>query len=251
MDRAGLVGEDGPTHHGVFDFAYLRHIPNMVVMAPKDENELRHMLKTAIDHQGPSALRYPRGQGVGIPLDKEIRALPVGKGEVLAEGRDVAILAIGNMVHPSLEAAEGLKSYGLSVRVINARFVKPLDTELILDTARYCKYFVTVEDHAEIGGFGSAVLECLANHGIHHVDVMTIGLPDKFIEHGDCELLREQYGLNGRQIKKQIKERWFSHLMSSEKFQIYENESIKTRGNKKILSHEKNTPKVEDKESRL
>ncbi len=211
IDRAGLTGEDGPTHHGTFDYAYLRHIPNMVVMAPKDENELRHMLKTAIEHQGPSALRYPRGQGIGIPLDKEIRTLPVGKGEILVEGKDVVILAIGNMVHPSLEAAERLKTYGLSVRVINARFVKPLDTELVLDTARNFTYWVTVEDHAKICGFGSAVLECLANHGIHYIDVMILGLPDKFIEHGNCELLREQCGLKGEQIEKAIKKRWFSH----------------------------------------
>ncbi len=209
IDRAGLVGEDGPTHHGAFDYAYLRHIPNMVVMAPKDENEFRHMLKTAIDHQGPAALRYPRGGGIGVPLDKEIRTLPLGKGEILAEGKDVAILAIGNMVHPSLEAAERLKAYGISARVINARFVKPLDTELILNTTRHFKYLVTVEDHGKIGGFGSAVLEYLANYGICHTEVMIIGLPDKFIEHGDCESLREQYGLTGKQIGKAIRERWF------------------------------------------
>lgn len=209
IDRAGLVGEDGPTHHGVFDYAYLRHIPNMAVMAPMDENEFRHMLKTAVDHQGPAAVRYPRGGGIGVPLDKEIRALPIGKGEILAEGKDLAILAVGNMVHPSLEAAERLKARGLSARVINARFVKPLDGPFILDTAKRFKYLVTVEDHGKIGGFGSAVLECLANHGICHTEVMVIGLPDKFIEHGDCESLRERYGLNGRRIEEAIRERWF------------------------------------------
>ncbi len=196
LDRAGLVGEDGPTHHGVFDLAYLRHLPNMVIMAPQDENELQHMIKTAVEYAGPTAVRYPRGTGVGVPMDQELKALEVGKAEVLREGSDLVILAVGTMVHPSLEAADRLKAEGISAAVVNARFVKPLDEELILQAARKTGRVVTVEEHALAGGFGSAVLECLESNGLAGIKAHRIGLPDAFIEHGSQKILRQKYGLD-------------------------------------------------------
>lgn len=196
LDRAGLVGEDGPTHHGVFDIAYLRHLPNMVIMAPKDENELQHMLKTALEYNGPATVRYPRGTGLGVPMDQELRQLPVGKGEMLQEGDDVVIIAIGNMVRPAQEAGDRLKAGGFSAAVVNARFVKPLDEELILRLAKMTGRIVTVEEHALQGGFGSAVLECVEDNRLSAVKVLRIGLPDRFIEHGTQTLLRQKYGLD-------------------------------------------------------
>ena len=206
MDRAGLVGEDGPTHHGVFDIAYLRHLPNMIIMTPKDENELQHMIKTAVEHDGPAAVRYPRGAGLGVPMDQEITALPIGRGEVLREGEDLTIIAIGNMVRPSLEAAEMLQSAGISAAVVNARFVKPLDEELVLRYARSTGRIVTVEEHALQGGFGSAVLECLENSKVSGVRSHRIGLPDRFIEHGPQTLLRKKYGLDAEGIAASVRE---------------------------------------------
>ncbi len=200
LDRAGLVGEDGPTHHGVFDLAYLRHLPNMVIMAPQDENELQHMIKTAVEYAGPAAVRYPRGTGVGVPMDQELRALEVGKAEVLRDGSDLVILAVGSMVHPSLEAADRLKAEGISAGVVNARFVKPLDEELILRAARKTGRVVTVEEHALAGGFGSAVLECLESNGLAGIKAHRIGLPDAFIEHGSQKVLRRKYGLDAEGI---------------------------------------------------
>ncbi len=200
LDRAGLVGEDGPTHHGVFDLAYLRHLPNMVIMAPRDENELQHMIKTAVEYAGPAAVRYPRGAGVGVPMDQELKALEVGKAEALRDGSDLVILAVGAMVHPSLEAADRLKAEGISVAVVNARFVKPLDEELILQTARKTGRVVTVEEHALAGGFGSAVLECLESNGLAGIKAHRIGLPDAFIEHGSQKVLRRKYGLDAEGI---------------------------------------------------
>ncbi len=194
IDRGGIVGEDGPTHQGQFDLTYLRAVPNMVVMAPKDENELQHMLYTAIKHNGPIAVRYPRGSGVGVSLDWELKEISIGKAEVLREGEDLLILAIGNMVYPSLEAAERLAEQGLSVAVVNARFAKPIDEELIVSLAKQIGRVVTVEENTLLGGFGSAVLETLAEYGVQ-VPVKRIGLPDIFIEHGDPALLREKYGL--------------------------------------------------------
>jgi 1-deoxy-D-xylulose-5-phosphate synthase len=196
LDRAGLVGEDGPTHHGVFDVAYLRHLPNMVVMAPKDENELQHMIRTAVEHPGPTAVRYPRGTGLGVPMDQEPRTLEIGKGELLREGADVAIIAIGNMVRPSLEAAERLQAEGIAAAVVNARFVKPLDAELILGMARKTGRIVTAEEHALQGGFGSSVLELLDAENLASIKTMRIGLPDRFIEHGPQAMLRKKYGLD-------------------------------------------------------
>jgi 1-deoxy-D-xylulose-5-phosphate synthase len=196
MDRAGLVGEDGPTHHGVFDLAYLRHVPNMVVMAPKDENELQHMLKTAVEHPGPAAVRYPRGTGYGVAMDQELRTLPIGKGELLREGDDLVILAVGATVRPALHAAERLAEEGISAAVVNARFVKPLDGELILHHARLTGRVMTVEEHVLQGGFGSAVLELLDTARMSSVKTLRIGLPDRFIEHGAQAVLRKKYGLD-------------------------------------------------------
>ena len=185
LDRAGLVGADGPTHHGVFDLAYLRSIPNMVVMAPKDENELRHAVKTALAYEeGPIAFRYPRGTGVGVKMEEKPSAFPIGKGELVREGHDILIVAIGNRVHPALTAAKKLEELGISTAVINARFVKPLDTELILSLAERIGNVITVEDGVLMGGFGSSVLEALADAGVPGVQVTRLGIPDTFIEHG-------------------------------------------------------------------
>jgi 1-deoxy-D-xylulose-5-phosphate synthase len=206
LDRAGLVGEDGPTHHGVFDIAYLRHIPNIIVMAPKDENELQHMIKTAVEYEGPTAIRYPRGIGNGVPMDQELKTLSMGKAELIRDGRDVAIIAIGTMVAPSVEAAERLSEEGISAAVINARFVKPLDEEMILSVAKKTGWIVTVEEHALMGGFGSAVLECLDAHGVTGIKTHRIGLPDAFIEHGPQAVLRQKYGLDANGIVSSVRE---------------------------------------------
>ena len=206
LDRAGLVGEDGPTHHGVFDIAYLRHIPNMVMMAPKDENELQHMIKTCIEHSGPTAVRYPRGSGYGVPMDQEIRKLEIGKAELLKDGADLAIIAIGNMVMPSLEAAKRLASEGVSAMVVNARFIKPLDENLILQIAKTCGKIVTVEEHCLLGGFGSALLECIEAAGVTGIKSMRIGLPDCYIEHGTQAILRKKYGLDADGIYATVKQ---------------------------------------------
>lgn len=200
MDRAGIVGEDGPTHHGTFDIAYLRHIPNIVVMAPRDENELQHMIRTSVEYPGPSAVRYPRGAGFSVPMDQQLKTLPIGKGEVMREGKDLVILAIGTMVHPSVQAAERMAKDGISAAVVNARFVKPLDEELILRMARTTGTLVTIEEHVIAGGFGSAVLECMEAAGLYGVRTLRIGLPDKFIEQGAQKILRQKYGLDAEGI---------------------------------------------------
>ncbi len=207
LDRAGLVGADGPTHHGVFDYAYLRHLPNMIVMAPKDENELQHMLKTAIEYPGPAAIRYPRGAGIGVELDQELHLLEIGKAETLRTGDDLAILAIGHTVRIAVESAKNLEEdEQISATVVNARFVKPLDTELILALAQKTGRIVTVEEHVVQGGFGSAVLELLQAHGLNHVAIRCIGLPDHYIEHGSPVLLRHKYGLDAEGIEKVVLE---------------------------------------------
>ena len=196
LDRGGLVGDDGPTHHGVFDLSYLRMIPNMVVMAPKDENELQHMLYTAVQHNGPAAVRYPRGNGVGVSLDWQLKELELGKAEVLKDGDDLAIWAIGHHVHTALLAQEELERQGINAAVVNARFVKPLDKELLETHAKKCGRIVTIEENVLMGGFGSAVLEALADMGINDVPVKRLGLPDRFIEHGSQEILRKEVGLD-------------------------------------------------------
>jgi 1-deoxy-D-xylulose-5-phosphate synthase len=185
LDRAGLVGADGPTHHGAFDLSYLRLIPNMVIMAPKDESELRDMLYTAtIYNKGPVAIRYPRGNGVGVPLKENFDLIEIGKAEILREGNDIAILAVGSMVYPSLKASEKLSSYGIDAMVVNMRFVKPLDEELLDYVFERFDKVVTVEENTIRGGFGSAVLEYAAMRGVKNVKFLIHGIPDEFIEHG-------------------------------------------------------------------
>ncbi|MFV1951672.1 MAG: 1-deoxy-D-xylulose-5-phosphate synthase [Nitrospinota bacterium] len=206
IDRAGLVGEDGPTHQGLFDISYLRSLPNMVVMAPKDENEMRHMLKTAFDYPGPAAVRYSRGSGLGVPIDNELTALKIGRAEVLREGEDVAILAIGNTVYPALEAAIQLELVGIDATVVNARFVKPLDAELIRKLAKTIGVIVTVEENVLQGGFGSAVLEYLSENGLTDVRVRRIGIPDEFVIHGSPQILRQKYGLDREGILRTVRE---------------------------------------------
>jgi len=189
IDRGGIVGDDGPTHHGVFDLSFLRFIPNLLLMAPKDERELQHMLYTAVMHPGPAAVRYPRGNGVGCELSDKLEKLPLGKGELLREGSDVLLLPVGNRVQSALEAAEGLKKLGIQAAVINPRFINPIDGDLISEWAGKTGRVVTVEDNALKGGFGSAVLELLAKRGLSNIAVVNLGIPDHFIEHGPQEIL--------------------------------------------------------------
>jgi 1-deoxy-D-xylulose-5-phosphate synthase len=204
LDRGGLVGEDGPTHHGHFDITYLRSLPNMTVMAPKDENELRHMLYTALQHPGPVAIRYPRGKGVGAAIDPEYKLLPIGQAEVLKEGKDLQILALGSMVAPSLEAAAVLEKEGVSAGVVNCRFVKPLDHGLV-DIAAASGRVLAVEENIRQGGFSGALLELFNDAGLRDVRVRRIGLPDKFVEHGPQDLLRAKYGLDSAGILREAK----------------------------------------------
>ncbi|MDR4473939.1 MAG: 1-deoxy-D-xylulose-5-phosphate synthase [Nitrospira sp.] len=204
IDSGGLVAEDGTTHHGAFDFAFLRHVPNMVVAAPKDENELQHMIKTCVSYDGPASVRYARGVSLGVPMDPEPAILPIGKGELLREGTDVAIVAIGVTVWPAMKAAERLAQEGISAAVVNARFAKPLDTELILKTAKNVRCLVTVEEGCKMGGFGSAVLETLSEAGLM-LRTKVLGLPDWYIEQGPQDLLRERYGLTADGIYNSVK----------------------------------------------
>mgnify|MGYP001809588504 FL=1 len=201
LDRGGVVGNDGPTHHGVFDLSYLRHIPNMTLMAPKDENELQHMLKTAIVHDGPIALRYPRGNGYGVPLDQDLKPLEIGKAELLREGADGVLIALGSMVYPALDAAADLAKEGMGLTVVNARFVKPLDAELLLQLAKRFGRLVTLEENALQGGFGTAVLELLEEQGIQ-AQVLRIGYPDQYVEQGEQHELRAMHGLDKEGIAK-------------------------------------------------
>ncbi len=204
LDRSGIVGEDGPTHHGLFDLSYLRIIPNMTLMAPKDENELRHMLFTAINLNGPVAIRYPRGNGVGVPLDKDFEALPVGKSETMVTGKDILILAAGNWVYPCLEAARELQSAGYSASVVNVRFVKPLDSKII-EMAAQIKRVLTVEENTLNGGVGGAILEMFSDAGLSDVRVRRLGIPDIFVEHGPQDILRKNAGLEKERIIKEAK----------------------------------------------
>ncbi|MFQ5444242.1 MAG: 1-deoxy-D-xylulose-5-phosphate synthase, partial [Nitrospinales bacterium] len=197
MDRAGIVGEDGGTHQGLYDIAYLRTLPNMVVMAPKDENEMRHMLKTSIEHPGPSALRYPRGAGLGVPLDPEIKTLEIGKAEVIQDGKDIALFAYGHMVQPAEEVAKMLEEQGLSVAVINARFAKPVDSEMVTRYAGSVKCMITIEEHSLQGGFGSAVLEALQEQqAFEGLKIKCIGVGDIVVEHGAPAIIRKDLKLD-------------------------------------------------------
>ena len=205
IDRGGIVGEDGSTHHGLFDLSYLRSLPNMVVMAPADENELCRMLATALNHDGPIAFRYPRGPATGVPLDDKIRLLPIGKAKILEEGDDVLILAIGRPVGDALEARTILLEQGISATVVNCRFVKPLDVDLICSLCQKIPRVITVEENVRQGGFGSAVLETLSENCITGVQVERIGIADVFVEHGPQKVLRSEYGIDVPDIVKAAK----------------------------------------------
>lgn len=200
MDRGGLVGEDGPTHHGSFDLSYLRNIPNLVIMAPKDENELKDMLWTAVQYNGPIALRYPRGAGEGVEVTESIRILKIGENELIREGTDVVLLAVGRMVRRAVEAASLLAEKGIVAEVINNRFIKPLEGKSLLKIARRFPLVVTLEDNTVIGGLGSAVAEIFADNGISDTKLLRLGLPDKFIPHGDMALLFRTLGLDAEGV---------------------------------------------------
>ncbi|HYH87398.1 MAG TPA: 1-deoxy-D-xylulose-5-phosphate synthase [Pyrinomonadaceae bacterium] len=209
MDRAGIVGGDGPTHHGLLDIAYLRGVPNMIAMAPKDEGEMRDMLYTMIEHTGPAAMRYPRGGGVGADISRAPQLVEIGKAELLRDGGEVAIIAYGSMAHPSLQAAEQLSKEGIEATVVNARFVKPLDAGLLLALARTKRLIVTVEEAYLAGGFGSAVMELLEENGLlDTVRVVRMGVPDRIITHGDPKLLLAKYGLDADGIYTRVRENW-------------------------------------------
>jgi 1-deoxy-D-xylulose-5-phosphate synthase len=216
LDRAGIVGADGPTHQGMYDIAYLRCIPNLVIMAPKDEAELQEMLVTGINHtSGPIAMRYPRGNGFGVPLMEEgWEGLPVGKGEILRNGEDVLLLGYGSMVYPALQTAEVLSEHGIEATVINARFVKPLDTELILPLAQHIGKVVTLEEGCLMGGFGSAVAEALLDHNIL-VPLKRFGIPDILVEHAEANESKASLGLTSPQIAQQIREVFFKEQLST------------------------------------
>jgi 1-deoxy-D-xylulose-5-phosphate synthase len=211
MDRAGLVGDDGPTHHGAFDVSYLRCLPNIVVMAPRDEAALVNLVRTAVDaveHQGPIALRYPRGAAIGVPLPPQPETIPIGTGETLREGERVALLGYGLGVRVALEAAEELSGRGLTPTVADARFAKPLDTELINRLVAEHDLVVTVEDNVLMGGFGSAVLEHVEDTFTggeeRRARIVRIGLPDRYVTHGKPALLHEEVGLTGEAVAERV-----------------------------------------------
>ncbi len=206
IDRGGIVGEDGSTHNGLFDFCYLRSLPNMVVMAPGNENELRRMLVTALEYNGPISLRYPRGSAVGIPLESDIRPLSIGKGNILQHGDDILILAIGSTVDESIKAQSALHKDGISATVVDCRFVKPLDVDMIASLARKIPRIITVEENVRQGGFGSAVIECLNDQGLNSFSLIRLGIPDVFVEHGSQKFLRSKYGIDSNGIINTAKE---------------------------------------------
>ena len=207
LDRGGIAGGDGPTHHGLLDIAYLRSVPNIIVMAPKDEGEMRDMMLTMLEHNGPAAMRYPRGNGVGADIERQPELLEVGKGEILRDGGEIAVVAYGSMVHPSLRAAENLAKEGIETTVVNARFVKPLDASLLLALARTKRLLVTVEEAYLAGGFGSAILELLEENGLQDkVRVVRMGIPDRLVTHGDPKLLLAKYGLDVDGIYTRVRE---------------------------------------------
>jgi 1-deoxy-D-xylulose-5-phosphate synthase len=203
LDRSGIVGEDGKTHQGIFDLSYLSLMPNMIVCAPKDGNELQDLLYTALSTEHPMAIRYPRGRGTGIPLVTELHQLPIGKAEIIKQGEDIVIIGIGSTVMPALEAAEHLALWGTDAMVINARFAKPLDIELILDVANHVKKLVVVEENVLSGGFGAAVLELLEKAEASDVKVKRLGIPDEFVTHGKQDFLRSLYHLDALGIAKE------------------------------------------------
>ena len=196
------MGEDGPTHHGVFDLSYLRMIPNMTLMAPKDENELAQMLKTAITLDGPCAIRYPRGEGLGVAVETPPQAIPLGKAEILTQGDDLLILAVGRGVTEAVAAEAILRQRNIQATVVNMRFIKPLDHELILDLALKIPRVITVEENVLAGGFGAAVMELLADHDLYSTAVKRIGIADTFVQHGASNKLRERYGIDADAVVK-------------------------------------------------
>jgi 1-deoxy-D-xylulose-5-phosphate synthase len=204
MDRAGLVGDDGPTHHGVFDIAYLRPLPHIVLMAPRDEAQLVHMLHTALAYDGPVALRYPRGEGVGVPLPAEPRLIEIGTGEILQEGDGkVALLGYGSGVGKAQEAAALLAEHGIAATVADARFAKPIDTGLVAQLQAEHELLVTVEEGVLAGGFGTGVWETLSDSGIA-ARIMRVGLPDRYVTHGTPALLHEEVGFTGAAIAERV-----------------------------------------------
>jgi 1-deoxy-D-xylulose-5-phosphate synthase len=206
IDRGGIVGEDGKTHQGIFDLSYLSLIPNIIVASPKDENELQHLLNTAIKSGKIMAVRYPRSTGLGVKMDTAFHDIPIGKGEILRQGNDVAILAIGSMVAPSMEAAEALAMQGIEATVVNARFVKPIDKELIIDLATRIKHIITVEENTISGGFGNYVNDAIRQADISDVIIRNVGVPDVFVEHGGQGFLRSKYGLDAKGIVNKVLE---------------------------------------------
>ncbi|WP_338551829.1 1-deoxy-D-xylulose-5-phosphate synthase [Paenibacillus sp. KS-LC4] len=206
IDRAGFVGPDGETHHGVYDIPFLRHVPNLVIMMPKDENELRRMMKTAVDYnEGPIAVRYPRINGLGVAIDAELLPLPIGSWETVREGDSAVIIAIGPMLQVAEEAADLLKRDGMNVRIVNARFIKPMDEQMLLSLANEGKNIIVLEEGAELGGLGSAILEFYSLRGIYGLPIRIVGIPDQFIEHGSIKEQRAEVGLTGERIAAELK----------------------------------------------
>jgi 1-deoxy-D-xylulose-5-phosphate synthase len=205
IDRAGLVGADGETHQGVFDIAFLRHVPNMILMMPKDENEGQHMVYTAINYDdGPIAMRFPRGNGIGVPMDSELKSIPIGTWDVLREGEDAAILTFGTTIPMAMEAAAILEQQGIYVKVINARFIKPFDKKILSELFAKNTPILTIEEAVLQGGFGSAVLEYAHDQGFYHQAIDRMGIPDQFIEHGDVNSLLEEIGMTTAEVVKRM-----------------------------------------------
>jgi len=205
IDRAGFVGADGETHQGVYDIAFMRHIPNIVLMMPKDENELRHMMKTALEYNdGPIAYRYPRINVPGVPLDKELVPIPIGTWELLREGDNLTIVAVGPMVQVAEEVAERLKREGVSAAVVNARFLKPLDREMLVQLAQSSGTMIVLEEASQAGSLGSAILEFYAEQGITGLDIRLMGVPDRFIEHGSIKEQLEEVGLTAENVVREV-----------------------------------------------
>ncbi len=205
IDRGGVVGSDGPTHHGAFDLSYLRHLPNLTLMAPKDENELQHMLATAISLGSPAAVRYPRGNGYGVALDQALKTIPIGRGELLRSGDSAVIFALGTMVYPALDAAAALEAEGIALTVVNARFVKPLDEALILELTEKCRIVITIEENVLQGGFGSAILELFEQRALNGTRVLRLGYPDSYIPQGEQQEQRAMLGLDSAGIAAAIR----------------------------------------------
>jgi 1-deoxy-D-xylulose-5-phosphate synthase len=215
MDRGGIVGDDGKTHQGIFDLSYLTLMPNITVASPKDENELQHMLFSALGTIHPMAIRYPRGAGVGRELDDELKTIPIGKGELLKSGKDVALIAIGSTVQTSIDAASELAERGIDAAVINARYAKPLDSDLITEVATNTGRIVTIEENILSGGFGNSVLALFETEGIYNVKLKRIGIPDEFVEHGTQNILRSKYHLDVEGIAQQVISLFPGHVTDS------------------------------------